>query len=88
MRMEQNLSNGSGVGSLVCGIVGVLTGWLFGLGAILGIIAIVLSAQSKKAVGNNGMATAGLVLGIIAVVWGAFYLLCTICIGGIACLGA
>ncbi|MCD8364999.1 MAG: hypothetical protein LUC83_04155 [Clostridiales bacterium] len=33
-----------------------------------GVLAIVLSALSKKENGSSGMATAGLVLGIIAVV--------------------
>lgn len=57
---------GKATGSLVCGIIG-----LFFCGLILGIIAIVLGTGAKKAMqqsGNfdgQGMATAGVVLGII-----------------------
>ena len=86
--MEQKPSNNMGIGSLVCGIIGVVTSSIFGIGCILGIIALVLSAKSKKEVGPNGMATAGLVLGIIAVIWGAIWLICTVCTSGLACMGA
>lgn len=72
-------SNGAAVASLVLGIIGLCTGWLYGLGCILGIIGIVLSAKSKKDIGGSGIATAGLVLGILAVVFGAAWLACSIC---------
>ena len=54
------------VASLVCGIIG-----LFLFGVILGIIAISMSMKAKRAIaadpmyGGGGLATAGLVLGII-----------------------
>lgn len=83
-----NNSNGVGVASLVLGIIGILTGWLYGLGCILGIIAVVMSANSKKKVGANGLATAGLVLGILAIVFGGITLACTVCVGGAAGLAA
>lgn len=78
-------SNGAAVGSLVLGIIGICTGWLYGLGCILGIIGIAMSATAKKKNGGSGMATAGLVLSILAVVFGAVTLACTVCIGGVAC---
>ena len=63
-------SNGFAVGSLVCGIVSLVMTFftaayypLF-VGVVLGIIAIVLAVLAKKK-GPSGMATAGLVLGII-----------------------
>ena len=62
------------VSSMVCGIVGVVI-WCAGL--VLGIIAIVQSRKAKEVIrtnpgryGGEGMATAGLVLGIIALVVG------------------
>lgn len=59
--------------AMVCGIVGV-----FVVGLVLGIIAIALAAKAKRLIaaeplryGGRGMATTGLVLGIIDVcVWG------------------
>lgn len=83
--MEQK-SNGSAVASLVLGIIGLCTGWVYGLGCILGIIGIVLSSKAKKENGASGMATAGLVLGILSVVFGAIYLACAICVGTAALL--
>ena len=59
--------------ALVLGIIG-----LFLAGMILGIIALVMGIKAKKAItenpgmyGGSGKATAGIVLGIIAIVgWG------------------
>ena len=75
---------GMGIASLVLGIVGLCTGSLFGLGCVLGIVGIVLaviSGNKSSAVGlkRNGLAIAGLVCSIIAVVSGAACLICTIC---------
>ena len=54
------------VASLSCGLLGLLTFWLFFPGLLLGVCAIVFSAlQSRRR--PNGMATAGLVLGIITI---------------------
>jgi hypothetical protein len=64
------------VASLVCGIIG-----LFIFGIILGIVAIVNANKAKRMIGTDprygggGMATAGLVLGIIAVAAGVIQLL-------------
>lgn len=78
----ENKPNGFGIASLILGIIGILTRWYYGLGCILGIIAVVLSVKSKKQIGPNGMATAGLILGILAIIFGAFALACTVCVGG------
>ncbi len=83
-----NNSNGAAVASLVLGIIGICTGWLYGLGCILGIIGLVMSSIAKKNNGGSGMATAGLVLSILAVVFGAVALACTVCVGGAACASA
>ncbi|MGN0536397.1 MAG: DUF4190 domain-containing protein [Acutalibacteraceae bacterium] len=88
---QQPYNPGSGVGaaSMVLGIVGLCTGWLYGIGCLLGIVGIVLSVVSgnkSKAVGLgwSGLATAGLVCSIIAVCTGAGCLLCTVCAIGMA----
>lgn len=83
-----NNSNGAAVASLVLGIVGICTGWLYGLGCILGIIGLVMASTAKKNNGGSGLATAGLVLSILAVVFGAVTLACTVCVGGATCAGA
>ena len=54
-----NNSNGAAVASLVLGIVGICTGWLYGLGCILGIIGLVMASTAKKNNGGSGLATAG-----------------------------
>lgn len=80
---------GMGVASLVLGILGLCTGWLYGVGAILGIIGVVLVAVSGKKSGlvglpRNGLAIGGLVCSIIAIVSGAGCLMCTVCAVGAA----
>jgi ABC-type phosphate transport system permease subunit len=63
-------NEGKAIGSLVCGILG-----LFVFGVILGAIAIGLGVSAQRSIRRdplmkkgNGMATAGVVLGIIDVV--------------------
>ncbi len=65
-------NNGKSTASMICGIVGLV---LFGI--ILGPIAIALGVQARNEIRNTGqagrgMATAGIVLGIIDV---AFFFL-------------
>ena len=80
---------GTGAASLVLGIVGLCTGWLYGVGCVLGIIGVVLavvSGNKSSAVGlnRNGLAIGGLVCSIIAIVSGAGCLICTVCAGAAA----
>lgn len=81
----ENKSNGAAVASLVLGIVGLCTGWLYGLGCILGIIGVVFSSSSRSKNGDSGLATAGLVLSILAICFGGATLACTVCAGCAAC---
>lgn len=75
------------VASLVLGICALVfpfigLGWL---SALLGIVGIVLGALGKKNVEKKGMATAGLVMSIIAVALGLIsWIACAACIGAIA----
>ena len=70
-----NPNNGMAIGSLICGIVGILMCCCCGIGAIVGIVGIILAICSKKSNGGkmSGMALAGLICSIVAIVFGAGY---------------
>ena len=68
------------VASLVCGIVSVVLCWVPVAGLVLGIVALVLSRKAKKnvisnpeALGGGGLATGGLVCGIVGTVLSVIY---------------
>ena len=68
-------TNKKAIWSLVLGILGLVC-----CGIFAGIPAIILGNMAKKEIATSGesgggMATAGLVLGIIACVWGVIYLI-------------
>lgn len=90
--MNQKPSNGAGVASLVVGIIGVIFSfiiWISIIGLILGIVGCVMSSISRKNIGPNGIATAGLVLSIIAIVFGSLlFSACMIACGGIGATAA
>lgn len=94
MNYENDPGKGMATASLVLGIIGLCTGWLYGVGCVLGIIAVVLAVSSgnksqAEGFSRSGLATAGLVCGIIAIVSGAGCLICTVCGAGAgALLGA
>ena len=78
-----------GVASLVIGIIAlVISIFLAGFnwfGVILGIIGIILGALGRKNPAKKGVATAGLVLSIIAVALGVIlWLACAGCVGAVA----
>ena len=62
-------TNGWGIASLVCGLAGLVTPYV---GIVLSILAIVFHSVQKNKGGPNGMATAGLVLGIIGTILNIF----------------
>lgn len=79
-----------GVASLVLGIIAIVISIFFAgfnwLGAVLGIVGIVLGALGRKGE-KRGAATAGLVLSIIAFALGLItWIACAACVGGIASL--
>ncbi len=90
------MGKGQSIAGLVLGIVGIVFGFLNGWFAVLGlpvaIVGLVLSVSGGKKLKANGIesgiATAGLVLGIIAVVLTAIMFftcgLCVICAAGTA----
>jgi len=72
-------ANGLATAGLVCGIVAVVFGlvpWTFWLAWILGVLGIVFGAVGRRTAdreptaGKRSMATAGLILGIVAIVLG------------------
>lgn len=65
--------NGAAVAALVLGIVAAATAWMpfvFVIGAVCAVIALVMAITARRraraGAGRGGMATAGLVLGIVA----------------------
>jgi membrane-bound ClpP family serine protease len=90
--VPQASTNGLAVTSMILGIVGIIFSFfgIYGIiGAILGIAAVVLSIVGKKQIDASGgaqkganMSIAGLVTGIIAIVFGVIVFACTLaCIG-------
>ena len=78
------------VASLVCGIAALVIAW-FGWGAIvaiaLAIVGIILGIAARKEMppGTAGMATAGLVCSIIALILSTIvFISCVICFAGLA----
>lgn len=66
--------NGLGVAALVLGIIAVLLSWVPFLGLLLGTLAIVFAVLGRRRVSrhqadNGGVAVAGLVTGIVALVF-------------------
>ena len=69
----QQADNGKGVASMVLGIL-CLVFCAYGAGLFLGIPAIILgNAQQRKQ--KNGMATAGIVMGIIGLILSIFFII-------------
>jgi hypothetical protein len=73
------------IAALVCGIIGIVLGWFPGINyvaLVLAILGIVLGVISRKSASpdKKGLATAGLVLGIIGTVCaGIGVIACSIC---------
>lgn len=91
--MENQNGKGSAVASLVLGIIGLVIALLFGVliapvGLVLGIIGLVLASKAKTEGFNGGMRTAGFVLSLLAVIFGAIsFVACVACAGTLGALG-
>ncbi|HET9600718.1 MAG TPA: DUF4190 domain-containing protein [Acidimicrobiales bacterium] len=57
-------TSGLSIASMVLGICSIVLWWFFGLGIVLGILAVVFGVKERRRA-PNGLATAGLVTGII-----------------------
>jgi hypothetical protein len=64
--------NGLGVAGFVTGLLGLIFCWVPALGIVLAVVGVILSgvgiATGKKKGASTGLAIAGLVLGIIALI--------------------
>ncbi|MFD0369395.1 DUF4190 domain-containing protein [Streptomyces sp. NPDC059071] len=72
-------SNGLGIAAMVLGIIAVAGFCFYGLGAILGILALIfgiigLKKANRGEATNRGMAIAGIVLGSVGILVGAAFL--------------
>ena len=85
-RKDMEQKNGMGIASLVCGIASLLTGWVgYFVAIVCGILAIVFSSKSKTEVGPNSYATAGLITGIIGLVYSLPVTICYLACGAALC---
>ncbi len=74
-----NGSNGMAIGSLVCGILGLLGScWCCGLNLIVSIVGLVLGIIGKKKAGKSGMALAGIICSAIGLVISLIYVVLVI----------
>ncbi len=81
-----------GVASLVLGIIAIVCGiFLAGfqwVGAIVGVIGIILGALGRKVPEKKGISTAGLVCSIIGfVLCIIFFIACVACVGAVSTAG-
>ncbi|MBT2509698.1 DUF4190 domain-containing protein [Streptomyces sp. ISL-98] len=76
---QQGPANGFGITAMVLGIIAVTFFCAYGLGIILGILALIFGILGRKRVQrgeatNNGMAVAGIILGIVGFVLSAAFI--------------
>ena len=90
--MNQNNSKGMGIAALVCGILGIVGGLIPYVGyftfilSILGVVFGAISMKKLKATGQSqGLAIAGLVLGIVGCAFSLIGAICYSCILCTAC---
>ncbi|TYQ14914.1 UNVERIFIED_CONTAM: uncharacterized protein DUF4190 [Acetivibrio alkalicellulosi] len=88
MRPTPAKTNGLAIASLVLGILGILLLCCFYIGVIPGIIAIVLSFLAKSKIREsdgtetgNGLATAGLIMGIATIALAIVFLVISLVLG-------
>lgn len=77
-------SNGMATAALVLGIISICLFWAFGVGVVLGVLAIIFGVVGKKKASSlpgqfaSGRAVAGLVTGIIGVVAGGIFFMAVV----------
>lgn len=90
LNQNQNASQagkGQATASMVLGIIGIVF-WFFGyssvVSVILGIIGLILASASKGAGYTGGTRTAGFVLSLLSLIFGALILIaCVACVGAL-----
>ena len=79
--------------ALVCGILGLVGAWIpivQYFTTILSILGIVFGVKGRKTApeGKTGMATAGMVLGIVSLALSVVVIICSVCaLAGLASMG-
>ncbi len=70
-------TDSTAIAAMICGITGIIFSCVWGLGAILGVIAVVMALNARKRLSRpntrfrgRGMAMTGLVTGLIAIALG------------------
>lgn len=73
----------------ICSIVAAVFGLGFPIGAIAGIVGIIMGIYGKKDPEKAGMAKAGFICSIIGTILSLlFVVLCASCLGGIGAIGS
>lgn len=85
--MDNNQTNGKAIASMVLGIIAcvcVFFGYGAILGIVLGIVGLVMGINARKEQ-PSGMATAGIVLSVIAIaICAVGFVACVACVGCIS----
>lgn len=89
-------TNGMAIAALVCGILCIIGAWIPVVSyftVVLAVLGIVFGVKGQKIAkelnSGKGLATAGLVLGIIGAAFAAIGIICAVaCAGAIASVGA
>lgn len=79
-------NNGMSIAALVCGIASIvflfISGWV---AAVLGVLGIVFGISGRKnSAGSAGMATAGMICGIVGLALLLCGVICAMCVAGAA----
>lgn len=89
--MNGTQSNGMATASLILGICSIVLFWVWFIGIIAGILAIVFAVVAKnkikqnKALGGAGAAKAGLITGIIGIaIWLMFFIIVMVFLASVA----
>ncbi len=84
----QPMTNGYATAALVLGILSLLLFWTFGVGIVLGILAVVFGVLGRNRAkemgpnGNAGRATAGAVIGVLGTIGGAIFIVLIVAVIG------
>lgn len=84
-QQDPNQAKNISIAALVCGLLGILGGYIpvvqyFTF--VLAIVGTVLGVKGRR-MGGGGMATAGMVLGIIGIVLSIIGIVCIVCLGAV-----
>ena len=92
-QVSSNTGKNLSIAALVCGILGIVGGFIPVVQyftTVLSILAIIFGVMGRKRMGGkSGLATAGLVLGIVALALSVLGIICAVCaLGSLAAMGA